>query len=72
MATTAPTEPSIRTFAFVVDGEVVGTLTIPAEAPNSERLWAGLSSDPKVIESTSTPGVQYGWTWDGTSFNQGV
>ncbi len=71
MATTKSTEPSIRTFAFIVEGDVVGTITIPAEAPNAERLWAGLSSGAIVVESTSTPGVQYGWTWDGTSFNQG-
>lgn len=65
-------EINIRTFAFIVDGEVIGTITIPAEAPNAERLWAGLSSDPVVVESTDTPGVMHGWTWDGKSFKQGA
>lgn len=58
----------IKTFAFVVDEEVIGTITIPDIAPNHDRLWAGLSSNPTVVESTATEGVQYGWTYDGTNF----
>lgn len=58
----------IRTFAFIVEGEVIGTITIPDTAPNHDRLWAGLSSNPIVVESTTAEGVQHGWTYDGTNF----
>lgn len=71
MAKTKTTETVSRTFAFIVDGEVVGTITVPSTSTNSERLWAGLSSDPITVESTDTPGVKFGWKWDGTSFSEG-
>lgn len=58
----------VKVFAFVVDGEVVGTLHIPSTASNYERLVAGLSSNPDVLDATSTPGVNFGWTFDGTDF----
>ena len=61
-------EVQTKVFAFVVDGEVVATFHIPDVAPNYERLWAGLSSNPTVIESTGTPGVHFGWTYDGQNF----
>jgi hypothetical protein len=53
---------------FVVEGDVVGTLHIPDTAPNYERIVAGLSSNPTVIDATSTPDVKFGWTYDGTNF----
>lgn len=59
---------NIKVFAFVVEGDVVGTLHIPDTAPNYERIVAGLSSNPTVIDATSTPDVKFGWTYDGTSF----
>ncbi len=62
-------EIEIKTFAFVVDGDVVGTIHIPSTSANHERLWAGLSSNPIVVESTSTPGVQFGWTYTDGQFN---
>jgi hypothetical protein len=58
----------VRAFAFVVDGEVIGTIHIPSNAPNADRLWAGLSSDPEVVECTEIPEVSYGWNYDGASF----
>jgi hypothetical protein len=61
-------ENNIRTFAFIVEGDVIGTITIPLEAVNSQRLWAGLSSNPIVVESTDNPDVKHGWTFDGTNF----
>ncbi len=61
-------EIETKIFAFVVDGDVVATFHIPNNAPNYERLWAGLSSNPTVIESTNTPDVQFGWTYDGQNF----
>jgi hypothetical protein len=61
-------ESQTKVFAFVVDGDVVATFHIPNVAPNHERLWAGLSSNPTVIESTDTPGVDFGWTFDGQNF----
>ena len=59
---------NIRTFAFIVNDQVIGTITIPEAAINSQRLWEGLSSNPVVVESTANPDVTHGWTWDGTSF----
>lgn len=43
---------SDRKFAFVIDGEVAFVLTPPRTAPGAtyERMVAGFSSDPKVIE----------------------
>lgn len=70
MTTNKNTDLETRTFAFIVDGEVIGTITIPSTSTNSSRLWAGLSSNPITVESTSTPGVQFGWKWDGTSFTK--
>ena len=65
------TEIESKTFAFIVDGDVIGTITIPSSAVNHARLWAGLSSNPTTVESTATPDVQFGWKWDGTSFSKG-
>lgn len=56
-------EIEIRTFAFIVDGDVVGTIHIPSTSANHERLWAGLSSGAVVVEATATAGVQFGWTY---------
>lgn len=58
----------IRTFALIVENEVFGTLTVPDSAPNHARLWAGLSSNPIVVESTGIDNVQYGWIYNGTEF----
>lgn len=62
------TEISSKSFAFIVGEEVIGTIHIPNTSPNYERLWAGLSSDPIVVECTSTPDVKFGWGWNGNSF----
>lgn len=59
---------AVKVFALIVGNEVFGTLTIPDTAPNYDRLWAGLSSDPIVVDSTDTEGVTFGWTYDGTKF----
>lgn len=58
-----------KTFAFVVNSEVIGTLTIPDSAINHERLWTGLSSNPVVVDATDASGIQIGWLWDGESFS---
>lgn len=62
-------EVSFKRFAFVVDGDVIGTIHIPSTATNFERLTAGLSSNPIVVESTHEPSAQFGWTYDGANFN---
>jgi hypothetical protein len=58
-----------KVFAFVVGEDVIGTIHIPETAPNYDRLVAGLSSDPVVIEATDVEGVQHGWKFDGDSFS---
>jgi hypothetical protein len=57
-----------KTYAFIVDGDVFGTLYIPQNAPNYERLIAGLSSGPSIVDATGVDGVRFGWTFDGTNF----
>jgi len=59
-----------KVFAFVVGEDVVATFHIPDTAPNYDRLVAGLSSDPVVIDATGVAGVQFGWKFDGTSFSE--
>jgi hypothetical protein len=61
-------EEQIKRFAFIVDGDVIGTIHVPNVAQNHERLWAGLSSNPIVVESTANPEIQPGWTYDGQNF----
>jgi len=61
-------ESEVRSFAFVVDGDVVATIHVPSIAANHERFWAGLSSNPTVVEATNVPGVDFGWTYDGQNF----
>ena len=58
----------IKRFAFIVDGDVVGVIHVPNTAPNYERLWAGLSSGPIVVESTASPDVNYRWSYNGETF----
>lgn len=58
-----------KTFAFIVNDEVIGTLTIPDSAINHQRLWEGLSADPVVVDATDVQGLQIGWIWDGTEFS---
>lgn len=62
------TTDNVKIFAFVVDNEVIGTIHVSPEAPNYERLVAGLSSNPTVVDTTLTPDVKHGWVFDGESF----
>jgi hypothetical protein len=61
---------NLKVFAFIVGEDVVGTLHIPEIAPNYERLVAGLSSNPIVVDATDVPGVEYGWKFDGILFSE--
>lgn len=58
-----------KIFALVVDGEVFGTLHFGPAAQNYDRMVAGLSSNPTVVDATDTPSVTFGWTYDGSRFN---
>jgi hypothetical protein len=62
------TEQSTRKFAFIVDGEVIGVIGIPSVNPDHQRYWAGLASNPTVVDSTDNPQVDFGWTYDGQNF----
>lgn len=65
---------AIRKFAGIVDGDVFTVITLDedyrtVEDPNSgQRLVAGFSSDPKIVEIPSELDVAIGWTWDGEIF----
>jgi hypothetical protein len=61
-------------FAFIVDGEVFGVISLDENNPYDlqgveKRCIAGLSSDPKVVPIPVNSPAQFGWTWDGTTFN---
>jgi hypothetical protein len=62
------TVPTRRNFAFIVDGEVIGVIAIPDVNPDHQRYWAGLASNPTVVDSTDMPSVEFGWTYDGQNF----
>lgn len=61
-------EIETRAFAFIVDGDVIGTIHVPSTSPTHQRFWAGLASNPIVVEATGIPNVQFGWTYDGENF----
>lgn len=60
--------PEDKVFAFIVDGDVFGTLHIPASVDSYDRLVAGFSSGASVVDATDTPGVKFGWTYNGSEF----
>lgn len=57
-------------YVFVVDGEVFMSMTLDTEAHPKGEMWsAGLKSNPTVVHVDHDSLVDYGWTWDGNSFN---
>ncbi len=66
----------IKKFAFITEGDVFAVWTINTEdtdqnSETTERIIAGMMSDPIVVEVPENINVQNGWTWDGTEFTQG-
>ena len=66
----------IKKFAFITEGDVFAVWTINTEdtdqnSETTERIIAGMMSDPIVVEVPENINVQNGWTWDGTEFKQG-
>lgn len=55
----------LKVFAFIVDGDVFHTMTVPGEA-SMIKLIAGLQSDPKVIDVSHMPDIKYqsGWKYN--------
>lgn len=55
----------LKIFAFIVDGDVFHTMTVPDEASMS-KLVAGLQSDPKVIDVSHMPDIRFqpGWKYN--------
>jgi hypothetical protein len=60
-----------KKYVCVVDNEVFGKLVIDTTdmTDQKERLTAGFSSDPKIVEVDEESEVDVGWAWDGNSFN---
>jgi hypothetical protein len=59
----------VSRFAIIADNDVVGVLTYIKEDmdPNEfDRMTAGLSSNPTVVECDAP--TYTGWTWNGESF----
>jgi hypothetical protein len=67
-----------KKFAAVVDGDVFTVMTIDSEYSTTlhpglgERLIAGFSSDPKIIEIPEDQEIDIGWTWDGEIFIKSI
>jgi hypothetical protein len=59
-------------YALVSDLDVFGKMTLSADDPTFEMIKAGMESSPVCVESTSTPSVDVGWSWDGTEFHPPV
>ena len=67
----------IKKFAFVTNEDVFAVWTIDTEdttenPATTERLLAGMQSDPIIVEVPENVDVQYGWSWNGTEFTQGI
>lgn len=56
----------IVNFVAIIDGEVAGNLTFPAEFKNIEKIIAIYTSEPKFVR-TETP-IPEGSTYDGNTF----
>lgn len=55
-------------YALVVDGSVVGSIYPSSDTELGERLLAGLSSNPILIEVPDSEYVFVGDIWDGEKF----
>lgn len=53
-------------FAFVVDGEVFHIMSAPKDIPETQRLIAGLKSNPMIVNASDKPEIlQYpDWKYD--------
>jgi hypothetical protein len=58
-----------KVYAFVTEGDVFGTITVPGTEMLAERYHAGFSSGAIVVECTNYPDLYPGWTWDGEKFS---
>jgi len=50
-------------FAFIIDGEVFHTMSVPAETPETARLIAGMSSYPTVVRITGKEEILHFPDW---------
>lgn len=59
-----------KIFAFLVEGEVFMKFIMDTETNVKAPMWvAGMQSNPTVVDITDIPeNVDYGWTYDGTTF----
>jgi hypothetical protein len=57
---------AIINFAIIIDGEVAGNVTYPADFPGASKLEAIYSSAPTFVRTEERIGE--GSTWDGTTF----
>lgn len=61
---------AILQYACIAESEVFGKMTILDDDPHRDMFFAGMSSDPICIESTSQPMVDIGWKWNGQEFTE--
>lgn len=57
---------NIINFAIIIDGEVAGNVTCPAEVPMASKMEAIYSSAPTFVRTEQR--IQEGSTWNGISF----
>ena len=65
---------TIRKWAVVIGSDVAGTITIDDENPmqTAQRFVAAYDSDPRIVPIPSEQAVEFGWFWDGETFNPPV
>ena len=66
----------IKKFAFVSDQDVFAVWSLDTEDTSqsseiTDRVLAGMMSDPIIVEVPENVDVQNGWIWNGTEFTQG-
>lgn len=62
------TESTIRTFAIVVENDVIAAIHVPPTSSNADMLIAGFSSSPTIVEATGSGNVGFGWTYENGIF----
>lgn len=61
-----------RKYAFITEGDVFGILAVAGDIPLAARYKAGFGNGAIVVDITDTPEVEWGWSYDGTSFKPPV
>lgn len=61
-------DAEVQNFYLVSNDKTFAKIIVSTMHPNFETIVFALSNNPQIIDSTATPDVMPGWTFDGTSF----